>query len=99
MNIFSIIPRKIIGMLKKHDSSLEYTEELSNEKFPHYITMSFKWRPDVDLLMDINDWMKETYGEIGEKWGMYHYNRDKHHLYEFRFQSKDEAMRFKLVWG
>jgi hypothetical protein len=102
------IPQKIIEMLKKQEVQLEYLEIPDTAvKFRHYILIRFKWRPDLELLMDINDWLKTTYGPIGGQWGMYHYDREKQFssdneyrsIYEFRFQAKDDAMRFKLVWG
>jgi hypothetical protein len=86
-------------MMRANEAEFTYKEVFENEKFPHYVVISFRRKPDVNLLMDINDWLKNTYGSIGDKWGMYHYNRDVEHLYEFRFADKAHAAHFKLVWG
>lgn len=96
MNLIKAIFEK---MSQSSKADVFYIEAPENSKFPHYIIMTFKKKPNIIMLMDINDWLRNSYGPIGERWGMYHYNKDLEHLYEFRFAEQKDAMHFKLVWG
>lgn len=91
---------------------LQY-EEHPDYQFPYWLNYSVKMNSDdLWLVMDINAWAGESFGDLGETWG-YLKTRDDlptggagfnlrnqpyvHH--SWRFKEQADAALFKLTWA
>ena len=85
-------------------------------QFPYWVEFTTK-PSDDDLLhlMDVNEWVGDLLGNLGERWGFEKVTDSSsappglnpvrirmHHTritYHWRFKAKEDAMLFKLKWG
>lgn len=92
-----------------------YTEH-TDWTLPYWLDLDLEHKDDsLDRAMDINQWVSEHCGELGDRWG---YERKQVTLphppglnpvkiklfytrirYSWRFKDKADAMMFKLRWG
>ena len=67
--------------------------------FPHWINHTRLHKDDnFFLIMDINQWVIDTFGPIGDVWG-HDRQQGPRVEYSWRFKNKSDAMLFKLKWA